>query len=279
MSDLDLPLTGTALHPTTRLRAGRWEEISDVLAIEAPLEMCLQPAGEAVRPVSITMRTPGQDADLILGYLLSEGILRRPEDVAAVRTSEAEDRVTVALKENTTVDWSRLDRQGFASSSCGVCGKASLDHVRVDSPYADALPQWTISSALLRQLPERLYTQQQLFATTGGIHSAGLFDRSGHLVAHREDVGRHNALDKLLGYAFAQGWLPLHEYVILLSGRASFELIQKAAIAGVPVVVAVGAPSSLAVATAERAGITLAGFAARERINIYCGRQRLQYDT
>ena len=273
-----LPL-GTKSHHTTRFRAGGWEELTDVLAIEAPLEMRLQPAGQPARAVSITMRTPGQDADLILGYLLSEGILRRAEDVAAIQSDDPADAITVVLREDTTVDWSRLDRQGFASSSCGVCGKASLDRIRVDSPFAGSLPQWTISGILLRQLPARLRARQEVFARTGGIHGAGLFDRSGELVAYREDVGRHNALDKLLGYACAQGWLPLHDYVILLSGRASFELVQKAAVAGVPVVVAVGAPSSLAVSTAEAAGITLAGFAARERLNVYCGRERLDFDS
>jgi FdhD protein len=274
----DLP-PGTAAHPAHRLRRGQWETVSDLLAIEAPLEMCLQPADGAPLPVSITMRTPGQDGDLILGYLLSEGILKQPTDVVAVKQDVDTDRVTVVLRAGAAIDWSRLTRQGVTSASCGVCGKTSLEGIYVTPPGHEPLPQWTVAATLLCQLPGRLRDRQELFACTGGIHGAGLFDRTGRLVAHREDVGRHNALDKLLGYAFAQSWLPLHDHILLLSGRASFELLQKAAIAGIPVVVAVGAPSSLAVRTAQAAGITLVGFAAAERLNIYCNADRIVRDA
>lgn len=273
------PPIGIRLHPVVRYRNETWKTEDDSLAIEAPLEMRVQIEGRPARPVSITMRTPGQDRDLVLGYLFTEGILRHPDEVVSVRPEEDADRITVVLHKDARVDWSQLDRQGFASSSCGVCGKTSLDRLHVASPFTTESSDWRVSAELLRQLPNRLRDEQLLFAHSGGIHGAGLFDLTGRLLSQREDVGRHNALDKLLGSAFAQGWLPLSEHILLLSGRASFELIQKAAVAGVRLVVAVGAPSSLAVTTAEAAGLTLVGFAARHRLNVYCGTRRLRYDT
>ena len=183
--------------------------------------------------------------------------------------------VTVQLAAGVHVDWRRLERHSYTSSSCGVCGKTSLEQVHQRLPFPESLNQWGVDPAVIVGAPETLRHAQKSFAETGGIHGVGLFDRAGKLLHHAEDVGRHNAMDKVIGHALQSGWLPLGEHLIVLSGRASFELIQKAAMAGVRVVIAVGAPSSLAVDLAEEQGITLCGFARNGGFNCYCGAERL----
>jgi FdhD protein len=226
------------------------------VAVEEPLEIRIGGA-----PVAVTMRTPGHDEELALGFCLSEGLrptaARLPDDLAANTVDvEAPD-----------FDAERLRRSFYTSSSCGVCGKGALEAVAVDAPRVAS--QLQVPLALAASLPERLRAAQAAFAATGGLHASGLFDARGELLCAREDVGRHNALDKVIGWAFAEGRLPLRDAILCLSGRLSFELVQKAAVAGCPIVVAVGAPSSLAVELARDRGVTLCGFVRDGRANVY----------
>lgn len=248
----------------------------DEVAVEDPLEIRLvatAEGGRVVRTVAITMRTPGDDEELALGFLLTEGILRAAEEVASVRVVAARGFVEVELAPAVKVDWKRLERHFYVSSSCGVCGKASVDLVRTRLPAAP-LAEVRVAGPVLGALPERLRQAQEAFSATGGLHAAGLFTPAGDLVAIREDVGRHNAVDKVIASQWRAG-LPLGERLLMLSGRASFELVQKAAMARIPFVAAVGAPSSLAVELAESAGLTLCGFVRQDRWNVYCGGERL----
>jgi FdhD protein len=228
----------------------------DVVAVEEPLEIRVNGA-----PVAVTMRTPGHDEELALGFLLSEGILPRraalPEDLAA-NTIEVEA---------DGFDPARLERHFYTSSSCGVCGKGALEAVAVAASRVEA--NLEVAANRLAELPERLRDQQPAFAETGGLHATGLFDSTGELLCVREDVGRHNAMDKVVGWAFGERLLPLADRILCLSGRLSFELVQKAAVAGCPIVVAVGAPSSLAVDLARDRGVTLCGFVRGGRVNVY----------
>ncbi len=247
-------------------------ERPDVLAVEEPLEIRvgLDEGGRRVRQsVSITMRTPGHDMELAVGFLFTEGILTDPAQVAGVRPCGSENAVRVDLRPGVAVDLSRLERHFFASSSCGVCGKASLEAVRVTCGERPVAGQPAVDAAVIRRLPGRLRSSQSAFNRTGGLHASGLFDAAGHLHALREDVGRHNALDKLIGAEFLAGRTPLRDALLLVSGRASFELVQKAAVAGIPILAAVGAPSSLAVELARERGITLLGFVGANRFNVY----------
>lgn len=263
------PIPQTTTAPILRVTAAGSQPDVDTLAVEEPLEIRVDG-----RAVSITMRTPGHDRELAVGFLVGEGILTNPGDLADVQ-QVAENVVDVVLRAGVAVDLSRLERNFYTTSSCGVCGKTSLESLRVTRwlPAPADLPQVTV--ATLHALPETLRAAQEAFATTGGLHASGLFTADGALLAVREDVGRHNALDKLIGDATLRGLLPLHQTILLLSGRASFELIQKAAVAGIAVVAAVGAPSSLAVELAREAGITLVGFVRSGRFNIYHGAQRV----
>jgi FdhD protein len=228
----------------------------DLVAVEEPLEIRL-----GGRPVAVTMRTPGHDEELALGFCVSEGLrpeqARLPDDLGA-------NAVEV---DAPGFDPARLQRSFYTTSSCGVCGKGALEAVAVDAPRVEG--DLRVPASLLTRLPERLRSAQEAFAVTGGLHASGLFDLSGELLCLREDVGRHNALDKVVGWAFLQGRLPLTETVLCLSGRLSFELVQKAAVAGCPILVAVGAPSSLAVELGRDRGITLCGFVRDGRLNIY----------
>jgi FdhD protein len=237
----------------TRVPAG---SESDLVAVEEPLEIRVGGA-----PVAVTMRTPGHDEELALGFCLTEGIqptgAALPEDLTA-------NTVDV---EAPGFDPARLRRSFYVSSSCGICGKGAIEGVAVEAERV-ASPL-RIGADIVMSLPERLRAGQGAFAATGGLHAAGLFDRAGELVCLREDVGRHNALDKVIGWAFLEHRLPLAESVVCLSGRISFELVQKAAVAGCPVVVAVGAPSSLALELGRDRGITLCGFARDGRVNVY----------
>jgi len=258
---------------TVRIRTvanGAISERQDSLAVEEPLEILL---GE--RNVSITMRTPGNDEELAAGFLFTEGILRDRAQVADISIT-GENQLTVSLTEQAGVDLSRLERHFYMSSSCGVCGKASIQALETVGCPTLAKDRPVIDASLIHRLPEMLRSSQQVFDHTGGLHAAALFDSGGQLLAVREDVGRHNAVDKLIGSRFRSGGLPLDDHLILLSGRASFELVQKALMAAVPVLIAVGAPSSLAVEMAQRFGMTLIGFAREQRFNVYSGEWRLR---
>lgn len=267
----------------------RGVEAPDLLAVEEPLEIRLGFGPETdrqQRSLSITMRTPGSDEDLALGFLLTEGIVSDPAQVLSLkpctdaghRGRDATGNVLRAeLKPDVDVPWSRLERHFYASSSCGVCGKASLEAVEATGCPALPAPRPLLPADVLITLPDRLRERQDVFSHTGGLHAAALFDETGQLILLREDVGRHNALDKLIGAAALRGWLPLHDRVLLVSGRVSFELVQKALMAGIPLLAAVGAPSSLAVSLAERFGQTLVGFLRNGRFNAYAKAERVAF--
>jgi FdhD protein len=226
------------------------------------------------RSVAITMRTPGDDAELAVGFLLSEGIVRSRADVSGVTCHGMSSSVQVELADDVHIDLGRLERHFYATSSCGVCGKSSLDALAM--PNVTALTDgFVIDAPQIARLPERLRAAQPLFDVTGGLHAAALFSRAGQLLGVREDVGRHNAVDKLIGSRFLDGQVPIHDALLFVSGRASFELVQKAVVAGIPLLAAVGAPSSLAVELAERYQLSLIGFVRDQRFNIYCGTQRI----
>jgi FdhD protein len=237
-----------------RLPAGREEQ--DEIAVEEPLEIRVNGS-----PVAVTMRTPGHDEELALGFLLSEGV--RPQ-AASLPDDLAANTVEVSADD---FDPGRLQRNFYTSSSCGVCGKGALEAVGVEAPRIES--ELRLPAALVADLPERLRAAQPAFAATGGLHATGLFDAEGELVCVREDVGRHNAMDKVIGRAFLDGRLPLVEHVLCVSGRLSFELVQKAAVAGCPIMVAVGAPSTLAVELARDRGVALCGFVRDGRVNVY----------
>ncbi len=252
--------------------AGRLEP--DVVAVEEPLEIQLgfTSGTRQLRTLSITMRTPGHDAELALGFLFSEGLIRHRDEVAAVLAGR--NSVRIELEPRVEVSWPDVQRHVYTSSSCGICGKTSIDAVRAQAcPLPADGP--SVTAAVLSSLPALLRQAQPAFASTGGIHAAGLFTPQGRLLSVREDVGRHNALDKLIGLHFQQGELPLAGHILMVSGRASFELVQKALTAGIPVMAAVGAPSSLAVDLANEAGMTLAGFVREGGFNIYSGASRI----
>jgi FdhD protein len=250
---------------------------SDTLSIEEPLEIRLvvdsegQPSG---RSVAITMRTPGDDRDLAAGFLFTEGIVSHPDEIEYVRRERC-NVVRVTLRHGVKVDLWHLERHSFVASSCGICGKRSIAAIRVRCRYPIATGEPLLACDIVHTLPQALKTAQKAFARTGGIHAVGLFDETGRLLTVREDVGRHNALDKVIGAEFLAGALPLTRRIILVSGRASFELVQKAAEAGVPVLAAVGAPSSLAVQLAQSCGMTLLGFVRDGRFNVYAGLDRI----
>lgn len=254
----------------THARAGQLHPAEDLVAVEAPLELRVNG-----RVLTVTMRTPGHDEELAVGYLVSEGVLRRRSDLAEVRPGLEPNTVEVSLREGLHVDTTKAERTTWTSSSCGACGKGSLEAVTMPDcpPALELTPR--LSGAHLMRLPALLRDAQAAFASTGGLHATGLFTEDGALEWIREDVGRHNAFDKVVGAAFLAGKLPLAVHVALVSGRASFELVQKAAMAGIRVLLAVGAPSSLAVELAERQGLTLAGFVREGRFNLYSGAGRI----
>ena len=256
-------------HRTTR---------PDTVAAEEPLEIRL-----SGKPLAVTMRTPGHDFDLVHGFLATEGVIAGPDDVAALRYCDSVDAdgrntynvVDVDLAHGIEAPDTALDRNFYTSSSCGVCGKASIDAIRTRTRHDVAGDDVRVPLEVLLALPDRLRAAQQVFEKTGGLHGAGLFSADGELVALREDVGRHNAVDKVIGDAVRAGRLPLTGHVLMVSGRSSFELTQKAAMAGVPVLAAVSAPSSLAVELAREVGITLVGFLRGDGCNVYSCPERL----
>jgi FdhD protein len=269
----------TSRRPVTKINlaaAGETRRRPDELAAEEPLEIRV-----GRRPLAVTMRTPGQDLDLALGFLLTEGIIGTAGDVvtaqlcAGAETPNTYNVVDVVLGAEVPPPLTDPTRNFYTTSSCGVCGKASIDAVRTRSRFAVAGDPLVVPARKLAELPDRLRAAQRTFDRTGGLHAAGLFTPAGELVVLREDVGRHNAVDKVIGWALRAGRLPLTGHLLLVSGRASFELTQKAWMAGLPMLAAVSAPSTLAAELAEEAGMTLVGFLRGETMNVYTGAQRV----
>lgn len=250
--------------------AGQLQEQPDELAQEEPLEIRV-----GGRPVSVTMRTPGHDDELAAGFLLTEGIVEKSGDLARIAT-DSENVADVMLDPGVTVDFDRLTRHVFASSSCGLCGKVTIESVR--NRFGPVSSGITIAAPVLLGLPAAMQRAQATFNRTGGLHAAAVFDADGNLIVLREDVGRHNAVDKVLGFALLKGMLPLDRHVLLVSGRSSFEIVQKALAGRVPIVAAVSAPSSLAVQFALENGQTLIGFLRDQRMNVYANQQRIRFN-
>ncbi len=273
---------GVVETPVQRVNGGDVCAQADLLAVEEPLEIRVVsgPSGRRTRrSVSVTMRTPGHDEELAAGFLLGEGIITSHDQVERVRPCRGpgagcRNVITVELRPGVDLDLARLERHFYASSSCGVCGKASLAAVQFGVRHR-LRPGPVVAADVIHRLPRALRAAQAVFDRTGGLHAAALFDVRGRLLGLREDVGRHNALDKLIGAALLAGEVPLSERVLLLSGRAGFELVQKAVVAGIPILAAVGAPSSLAVELAREHGLTVLGFVRDGRFNIYSGGQRV----
>jgi FdhD protein len=267
--------TGVASVAVERVTGSLCEPSSDELSVEEPLEIRVADNGsETPRSVAVTMRTPGDDTELAAGFLFTEGILAGRDDLDRVER-KGPNAVVATLRHGVTLDLAKLDRHSFVSSSCGACGKRSIEAVRVAGRHPIRPGEPRLAPDVIHGLPNSLRAGQSGFARTGGIHASGLFDIEGRLIALREDVGRHNALDKLIGSELLAGNIPLASGIILVSGRVSFELVQKAAIAGVPVVAAVGAPSSLAVDLARECGMTLLGFVRDGRFNVYADSGRV----
>jgi FdhD protein len=268
------------------------EDRDDLLAVEEPLEIRIgfrQDGKFTHKAISITMRTPGDDAELAAGFLFTEGIIRHADQIKEIRhcglkigkaagtidraSALNSNTIRVDLADGAQIDLKRLERHFYTTSSCGVCGKSSIEALQ--SGAEKLLDGFTVSSAVIHRLPSILRAEQEVFDRTGGLHASALFDANDKLDILREDVGRHNALDKVIGAKLMENKLPLSESVLLVSGRASFELVQKALMAGIPILAAVGAPSSLAVELAREFGMTLVGFVRDKRFNIYCGEQRI----
>jgi FdhD protein len=271
----------TARRKVLRIRDGVVDQRPDTLAAEEPME--IRVAGKAL---TITMRTPGDDFDLAVGFLVSEGVVRRASDVLSARycAGATDDGTNTYNVVDVGLDPSlppldlSLERNFYTTSSCGLCGKASLDAVRTASTWSVADDPLRLTPELLASLPGRLRDSQRVFDKTGGLHAAALFSADGELLVVREDVGRHNAVDKVIGHAVRGGLLPLRETVLMVSGRASFELVQKAVMAGIPALAAVSAPSSLAADLAEENGMTLVGFLRGTSMNVYSGAERVVAD-
>ena len=256
--------------PIRQINGGARSSGQDLVAVEEPLQIML-----GGRNVAITMRTPGDDRELAAGFLFTEGILKRADQIAEIRAG-LRNQLLVSLARGAEIDFERLERHFYVSSSCGVCGKASIAAVEATGITSPPRERPQIDAAMIHQLPETLREKQAVFERTGGLHAAALFDSSGVFIDAREDVGRHNAVDKLIGAALLEGALPLSDRVLMVSGRAGFELVQKALMAGIAVMAAVGAPSSLAVELALRYGMTLLGFVRERRFNVYSGEWRVR---
>lgn len=273
---------------TRKVRRGVIEAYSDSLSVEEPLEIKIEFGDDSnesrkTQTVAVTMRTPGNDAELAVGFLFAESIIESYDQIENISQDRC-NGVTVSIKSGMQVQLENLERHSFINSSCGVCGKKSIESVLKRGSHADfaanpaaqsAADSFTVNASLFATMSRSLRMMQSDFDTTGGIHASALFTANGRLIDLREDVGRHNALDKLIGSLLMRDRLPLDESILFLSGRASFELIQKAVNAGIRIVASVGAPSSLAVELASKAGITLVGFVREDRFNIYCGAERI----
>ena len=266
------PERSVELTQVTEWEDGRVHKVQDSLAAEEPLEIRI-----AGVPLTVTMRTPGNDLELAAGFLLTEGIIESPEQIAGLRAKLPENGtksnvVEVELKDSD-FDSEDLQRNFYATSSCGICGKASINAIRVRGlRHLDS--GFRVDPEMLCQLPEALRAEQEVFSRTGGLHAAALFDGAGQMLALREDIGRHNAVDKIVGWAVLEKKLPLSQNVMLVSGRGGFEIVQKALAAGIPILASVSAPSSLAVKLARELGLTLVGFLRGRRFVVYSGEFR-----
>lgn len=250
----------------------------DILAIEEPLEIQLsyyENGAAKNRKVSVTMRTPGNDAELGAGFLFTEGILKSKQEIERIADQGNNNVVLIHLVEDVLPELKNTERNFYTTSSCGVCGKSSIDAIKTTSVFEPSEDSIHVAAEVIYSLPDKLRLQQEIFDSTGGLHASALFDLDGNFITLREDVGRHNALDKVIGSALLNDKLPLNETILLLSGRASFELVQKAAMAGIKIIAAVGAPSSLAVSLAAESGISLIGFLRAGRFNIYTHNKRI----
>jgi FdhD protein len=282
MTDLTTPvLTGLQMAKVIKMTERSRTECSDYVVIEEPLEIRLGVKG-FFDTLAVTMRTPGQDHALVLGFLLSEGVIRHVDDVEDITCGESADEAThsqniirVALR--VPGDTKPFQRQVYINSSCGICGRTSISRIKTQC-RRHPVGVFQLPKSYFSQMIVAFRKHQILFPHTGGLHAAGLFDLNGRCLALQEDIGRHNAVDKIVGQLIQLQQLPADNTVLLVSGRASFELVQKAVMAGIPMLVAVGAPSSLAVALAEEYGLTLIGFLSECRFNIYCGAQRIVRD-
>ena len=265
-------------QPIIKIVEGQHLPFEDLVVIEAPLEIRIHYFSKGKwtkKKLAVTMRTPGDDKSLAIGFLFSEGIIGHFSDITSIEKIE-DNILIISLLKKVVVAMDTLERNFYATSSCGVCGKASIDKLTKTSCFfpRPALPK--ISPTTLGKLPLLLRDIQSLFDQTGGIHAAAIFSTRGDLVKVAEDVGRHNAVDKLIGHCLQNNQIPLRKEVLMLSGRISFELVQKAMMVGIPIIAAVGAPSSLAIELAEETDITLIGFLKAERFNVYCGEERLK---
>jgi FdhD protein len=279
-------MTGSSLAvDISRVDGDQYLQKCDQVAVEEPLEIQLgspSAEGSAAKSISITMRTPGDDAILALGFLYTEGIIDSADQVLSVAhrgdpspDSGLQNVIRVELKPECNPDLDKLQRHFYTTSSCGVCGKASLEALRVDGQRPLTGRATGFSRDVIHSMPDRVLEHQRTFVTTGGLHAAAVFDSHGEIIVVKEDVGRHNATDKVIGELFQTSRLPGNTYGLLVSGRASFELMQKALVAGIPLLAAVGAPSSLAVRTAQEFDMTLVGFLRNRKFNIYAGPDRI----
>lgn len=261
----------------TKYLNDEWKAKADTIAVESPLEISitmLENNPKVInKNISITMRTPLNDEDLAIGFLFTEGVICSYSEIGKIDAQE--NKINVFLTAEATFDPNKLERHFYTSSSCGVCGKASIDAVKTERRIEVKQSNYKVDASTVLSLTEKLRKKQAVFESTGGLHAAALFTNNGEFIALREDVGRHNALDKLIGYTLQGNGFPLQDNLLLLSGRASFELIQKAAMAGIQFITAVGAPSSLAIELAEEFNITLIGFLKNDKFNVYTGQNRL----
>lgn len=268
-----MPDPRTTSVDITRVSGNHSVDAHDVVAVEEPLEIraAWTIDGELrEKSISVTMRTPGDDEDLAVGFLFTEGLLRWAAEIESVREWSSPNVIRVALRQGARIDMSKLERHFYTTSSCGVCGKTSIEALRV-ATSSEPRQTHRLTSALVHQLPERLEKHQAAFRVTGGLHAAAVFDFSGALLRSREDIGRHNAVDKVIGSLFREKKTPLTDTILMVSSRGSFEIVQKAIVAGIPVVASVGAPSTLAIDLASEFHVTLLGFVRDGRFNVYAG--------
>lgn len=266
-------------HNIHKVNKNKVSTTEDFLVIEEPLQISISIPSQNIteKNVSITMRTPRQDVELALGFLFTEDIISRYEEIVEIK--QFYNHVDIVLHENSTIDLAKLARHFYTTSSCGVCGKSSVEAIKSRKLSQAIQGNFTIKAEIIHTLPEKLRKHQAVFDKTGGLHAAAIFNSEGAFIKSFEDVGRHNALDKLIGYGFQNNKLPFSESLLLLSGRSSFELLQKASLAGIPCVASVGAPSSLALSLAQEFNITLIGFLKNQQFNIYNAPQRIIFEV